>query len=57
MTKKLLSCYNDYMLGGDYMYASVIVEITAKAVDKTFTYKVPTQYQNLIKINFCEAKR
>lgn len=32
------------------MYASVIVEITAKAVDKTFTYKVPEIYRNLIKV-------
>ena len=31
------------------MYANVIVEITAKAVDKTFTYKVPKNYQDLIK--------
>ena len=27
------------------MYANVIVEITAKSVDKTFTYKVPEKYQ------------
>ena len=27
--------------GGTFMYAKVIIEITAKAVDKTFTYKIP----------------
>ena len=32
------------------MYASVIIEITAKAVDKTFTYKIPSKYKDLIKI-------
>lgn len=32
------------------MYACVIVEITAKAVDKMFTYKIPDKYQGLIKI-------
>lgn len=32
------------------MYACVIVEITAKAVDKMFTYKVPIKYQPLIKV-------
>ena len=32
------------------MYANVIVEITAKAVDKTFTYLIPYKYQNIIKI-------
>ena len=31
------------------MYANVIVEITAKAVDKTFTYKVPNIYKDSIK--------
>ena len=32
------------------MYANVIIEITAKSLDKTFTYKVPNQYKDLIKI-------
>ena len=32
------------------MYANVIIEITAKSVDKTYTYKVPTKYKNIIKI-------
>jgi len=32
------------------MYANVIVEITAKSVDKTFTYKIPDKYIDLIKI-------
>lgn len=32
------------------MYANVIVEITAKAVDKTFTYKIPEKYQETIQI-------
>lgn len=32
------------------MYANVIVEITAKSVDKTFTYKVPDKYKKLIKV-------
>ena len=32
------------------MYANVIVEITAKSVDKTFTYIVPNRYRNIIKI-------
>ena len=32
------------------MYACVIVEITAKSVDKMFTYKVPDKYKDLIKI-------
>jgi len=32
------------------MYASVIVEIGVKNVDKTFTYKVPLEYTNDIKI-------
>lgn len=32
------------------MYAEVIVEITSKAVDKMFTYKIPEQYQEFIKI-------
>ena len=32
------------------MYAYVIVEITAKAVDKMFTYKIPDKYIDIIKI-------
>lgn len=32
------------------MYACVIVEITAKAVDKMFTYKIPDKYIDIIKI-------
>lgn len=32
------------------MYANVIVEITSKSVDKMFTYLIPKQYLNLIKV-------
>ena len=32
------------------MYANVIVEITAKAVDKTFTYKIPDNCKEQIKV-------
>ena len=32
------------------MYANVIIEITAKSVDKMFTYKIPEKYQSIIKV-------
>ena len=32
------------------MYADVIIEYGAKAVDKLFTYIVPEEYKNIIKI-------
>ena len=45
-----MMCYNFYRLGGIDMYASVIVEIGAKNVDKTFTYKIPSDMVDFIKI-------
>lgn len=35
---------------GDIMYAEVIIEYGAKAVDKLFTYIVPEEYKSVIKI-------
>jgi len=32
------------------MYANVIIEITAKSVDKMFTYKIPERYHSIIKV-------
>ena len=32
------------------MYAEVIIEISAKAVDKVFTYIIPTPLQEKIKV-------
>ena len=32
------------------MYAEVIIEYGAKAVDKKFTYIIPKEYQNIIKV-------
>ena len=32
------------------MYAQVIVEISAKAVDKMFTYQIPKNMKDIIKI-------
>src|SRR5574344_10850 len=36
--------------GSDKMQALVLVEIKAKSIDKTFTYDVPKEYENLIKV-------
>ena len=36
------------MNGGIFMYAQVIIEITAKAVDKTFTYKIPENLEGKV---------
>lgn len=38
------------MLGGDYMYVSVLTQIGVKAVDQTFSYHVPKLLENNIKI-------
>ena len=36
------------MLGGDYMYVSVLTQIGVKAVDQTFSYHVPKLLENNI---------
>ena len=38
------------MLGGDYLYVSVLTQIGVKAVDQTFSYHVPKLLENNIKI-------
>lgn len=38
------------ILGGDYMYVSVLTQIGVKAVDQTFSYHVPKLLENNIKI-------
>lgn len=43
MTFSISIKYNDY---GDNMYASVLVEIKSRNLDKTFTYKIPNQLRN-----------
>ena len=35
---------------GDTMYADVLVEIKAKGIDQTFTYKIPDTIKNTIKV-------
>lgn len=37
-------------IGGDIMYANVIIEYGAKAVDREFTYIIPSHLKNVIKI-------
>lgn len=38
------------MLGGDYMYVSVLIQIGAKAVDQSFSYHVPKVLEDNIKV-------
>ena len=35
---------------GDTMYADVLVELKAKGIDQTFTYKIPNQILSTIQV-------